>query len=107
MLIINKKGGIILNSYWINSCRNPSSLDCLKQNISTDVCIIGAGIFGLITAYYLSKKGVSVAVIDKSGIGEKASGHTTAKITSQHGLFYSYLVRGFWREFRQKIFVRK
>ena len=90
-----KIGGIILNSYWISSCKNPSSLNCLNQNISADVCIIGAGIFGLSTAYYLSKKGLSVAVIDKSGIGEKASGHTTAKITSQHGLFYSYLVQSF------------
>lgn len=96
-----------MNSYWISSCKNPSSLNCLNKNISADVCIIGAGIFGLSTAYYLSKKGISVAVIDKSGIAEKASGHTTAKITSQHGLFYSYLVRILWGKFCQKIFVCK
>lgn len=53
------------------------------------------GLFGLTTAYYLCKKGLNVKVLDKSEIGIKASGHTTAKITSQHGLIYKYLIHDF------------
>ena len=64
----------------------------LNQNISCDVCIIGAGIFGLTCAYYLTKQGFNVAVLDRDDIGTKATGHTTAKITSQHGLIYKHLI---------------
>ena len=81
-----------MNSYWIESTKNLGNFEALSKNISCDVCIIGAGMFGLTTAYYLCKKGLKVVVLDKSEIGVKASGHTTAKITSQHGLIYKYLI---------------
>jgi len=64
----------------------------LETSTKADVCVIGAGIFGLSTAYYLCKSGVSVVVIDQDGIACKATGHTTAKVTSQHGLIYHYLL---------------
>lgn len=57
---------------------------------------------GLTTAYYLCKKGLNVVVIDKSEIGVKASGHTTAKITSHHGLIYKYLIHDFGIEIAKK-----
>ena len=60
------------------------------------------GLFGLTTAYYLCKKGLNVIVLDKSEIGVKASGHTTAKITSQHGLIYKYLVHDFGIDIAKK-----
>ena len=37
----------------------------------------------------------------KDKIGEKTTGHTTAKITSQHGLFYSYLANSYSQKFAQ------
>lgn len=55
--------------------------------------------FGLSTAYYLAKKGKKVIVIDKGLIGEKTSGHTTAKITLQHGLIYKYLIDSYGMDF--------
>ena len=84
-----------MNSYWISSTKNLKYNNILDDNYCTDVCIIGAGICGLSTAYYLSKNGVKVIVVDKSSIGEKTSGHTTAKITLQHGLIYDYLINTF------------
>ena len=84
-----------MNSYWIDSTKDKGKFDTLKADISCDVCIIGAGMFGLTTAYYLSKKGLKCIVLDKSEVGIKASGHTTAKITSQHGLIYEYLIHDF------------
>ena len=84
-----------MNSYWIESTKENGKFNKLDKDISCDVCIIGAGMFGLTTAYYLSKKRLSVVILDKSEIGVKASGHTTAKITSQHGLIYDYLIHDF------------
>ena len=84
-----------MNSYWLSSKKKMEIEKKIDNNYVTDVCIIGAGIVGLSTAYYLTKSGLKVIVVDKSGIGEKTSGHTTAKITLQHGLIYNYLINTF------------
>ena len=82
-----------MNSYWIDSypdiLENHQKLD---KNIETDICIVGAGITGITCAYYLSKQGFKVVVLDKDKIANHTTGNTTAKITSQHGLFYKYLI---------------
>lgn len=50
-----------------------------------DVVIIGGGVHGLATAYYLGRRGVTnVAVLDKSYIGAGASGRNTAIIRSNY-----------------------
>ena len=91
-----------MNSYWIESTISEGNFNSLDKDISCDVCIIGAGLFGLTTAYYLSKKGMNVVVLDKNEIGTKVSGHTTAKVTSQHGLLYDYLISSFGIDFAKK-----
>ena len=78
-----------MNSLWLTENKNNSKFESLSKNINTDVCIIGAGIFGMTCGYYLSKAGLNVSIIEKNEIGHKTTGHTTAKITSQHGLFYT------------------
>lgn len=93
-----------MNSYWIDSTKDLFKVNEIDNNYTADVCIIGAGITGLTTGYYLSKKGLKVVIIDKDGICEKASGHTTAKITFQHGLIYDYLINSFGQEFALKYF---
>ena len=88
-----------MNSLWLDSDKKINSLNPLSRDIETDVCILGAGILGLTCAYYLSNLGFKVAVLEKSDIGEKTTGHTTAKITSQHSLFYNYLINSYGRKF--------
>lgn len=91
-----------MNSLWIETTKNQLHLKTLTQNLETEVCIIGAGLFGLTTAYYLTKQGKKVVVIEKDDIGEKVSGNTTGKITSQHGLFYSHLIDDYGINYAQK-----
>ena len=50
----------------------------LPADASADVCVIGAGIAGLGTAYLLSRQGLKVIVIDAVGIGAGETGRTTA-----------------------------
>src|SRR6266511_1881213 len=52
---------------------------------SYDVVIIGGGVHGLATAYYLGQRGVrDVAVMEKSYIGAGGSGRNTAIIRSNY-----------------------
>jgi glycine/D-amino acid oxidase-like deaminating enzyme/nitrite reductase/ring-hydroxylating ferredoxin subunit len=88
-----------MNSLWLNLNNKTISYPSLSHHLETDVCIIGAGIFGLTCAYYLSNLGFQVTVLEKDDIGEKATGNTTAKITSQHNLFYDYLIHSYGKKF--------
>lgn len=63
------------------------------ENIHTDVLIIGGGIAGILTAYFLDKNGVDYILVEKDKICSGITGRTTAKITAQHGLIYQKLVK--------------
>ncbi|MDE7250847.1 MAG: FAD-dependent oxidoreductase, partial [Lachnospiraceae bacterium] len=65
----------------------------MKNDIETEVLIIGGGIAGILTAYFLQEKGVPYMLVEKDKICGQATGNTTAKITFQHGLIYDKLLR--------------
>ena len=93
-----------MSSYWIQSTKNLKLNEKITNNYETDVCIIGAGLAGLSTGYYLAKEGINVIILDKDNIGQKVSGNTTAKITLQHNLIYDYLIKSFGMDFAMKYF---
>ena len=70
-------------SIWMATANTPSQAR-LKESIRTDVCIIGAGIAGLTTAYLLGREGRSVVVLDDGLIGGGMTGRTTAHLTNAY-----------------------
>ncbi len=70
----------------------------LQKNINTDVLIIGAGLAGVLCGYTLKNKGVDCVIVDSGKVCGGTTANTTAKITSQHGLIYSKLIRQFGTE---------
>jgi len=64
----------------------------LQENINTEVAIIGGGLAGVLTAYLLQERGLSVVVLEGNEVGSGMTKNTTAKITSQHGLIYRKLM---------------
>jgi glycine/D-amino acid oxidase-like deaminating enzyme/nitrite reductase/ring-hydroxylating ferredoxin subunit len=52
----------------------------LASNVEVDVCIVGAGIAGLTTAYLLSKEGKSVVVLEDGGLASGMTQVTTAHL---------------------------
>jgi glycine/D-amino acid oxidase-like deaminating enzyme/nitrite reductase/ring-hydroxylating ferredoxin subunit len=68
-------------SVWM-ATSNPSSSDPLAQNTSANVCVIGAGIAGLTTAYLLARAGKNVIVLDDGPIGGGMTARTTAHLSN-------------------------
>ena len=90
-----------MESYWVQTTTRPNFLK-LEKELNTDVCIIGAGITGIMTAYMLLDSGLKICLIDKGEICSGVTENTTAKITSQHNLIYRYLEDTFGEEFSKK-----
>lgn len=72
-----------MNSLWLDLTNKLNNFPTLANVISTDICIIGGGMFGITCSYYLAKLGFKTVILEKDTIGSKTTGHTTAKITSR------------------------
>jgi len=70
-------------SIWMATANTPSQSP-LKESIRTDICIIGAGIAGLTTAFLLGREGRSVVVLDDGAIGGGMTGRTTAHLSNAY-----------------------
>lgn len=67
---------------WSEGIAEPSSYPALATDLSADVCIIGAGIAGLSTAYMLVREGRSVVVLESRTLGAGETGCTTAHLSN-------------------------
>ncbi len=86
-----------MESLWRKQCGEITSgqqttQQALKES-HRDVIVIGAGMAGLLTAYYLKEQGKNVLVLEAEEIASGQTERTTAKITSQHGLKYHELIK--------------
>jgi glycine/D-amino acid oxidase-like deaminating enzyme/nitrite reductase/ring-hydroxylating ferredoxin subunit len=76
-----------LGSVWTNTVEEDDihisrrKSNSLKRHIDVDVCVVGAGISGVTSAYMLAKRGKRVALIDSGDLGAGVTGDTTAQIT--------------------------
>lgn len=69
----------------------------LTGDMESPAVVIGAGLAGILTAYYLKQAGIRAVVLEADRAGSGQTRNTTAKITSQHNLIYSRLIRTFGR----------
>ncbi|MDU1412017.1 MAG: FAD-dependent oxidoreductase [Clostridium sp.] len=86
-----------MESVWSEGCKFRKR-EGLKEDIKTDVLIIGAGMAGILTGYMLKQSGKEVVLIDAAEVVSGNTKNTTAKITSQHGLIYHKLISEFGEE---------
>src|SRR3569832_2026574 len=69
-------------SIWMDPASVPS-FPALSASADAEVCIIGAGIAGLTTAYLLAKEGRKVILIDDGQIGSGETSRTTAHLADE------------------------
>lgn len=77
----------------------------LDGDIKTDVLIIGGGIAGILTAYFLHQSGIKYILVEKNRICGENTQNTTAKITVQHGLIYNQLLRSYGETAAKQYFI--
>lgn len=89
-----------MKSVWQETCL--PQFPCLDGDVKTDVLIIGGGMAGVLTAYFLQQRGVKYVLVEKDRICSHNTQNTTAKITAQHGLIYHKIVKSYGIEAAKK-----
>jgi len=79
-------------SFWHKTARI-KTYPRLNDDIETDTLIIGGGITGVTCAYLLSGEGKDTVLIEADELCSGTTGNTTAKITIQHAIIYSRLMK--------------
>ncbi len=67
--------------FWSEKSVIKNTYPYLSKDLDCDVTVIGGGICGAITAYFLAKEGFKVAVVEKNIIGYKNTSLSSAAIT--------------------------
>lgn len=71
------------NSPWIAQLRRTRPVEPLEENIETDVVVVGGGIAGVTTAYFLlTKTNKNVVLLEVGKIAHGATGHNAGQISS-------------------------
>jgi len=72
------------DSYYYHSANQIKDRPSLHEDITTEVCIIGAGYTGLLSAINLAEKGYKVVVLEANRVGWGASGRNGGQVGSGH-----------------------
>lgn len=88
-------------SYWLASTPK-TYCPTLDKDINVDIAIVGGGMAGILSGYQLQKQGYNIAILEAGNIIESTTGHTTAKVTSQHGLIYDKIKTTMGDEFARQ-----
>lgn len=93
---IEQNGGLRVESLWRKQTPNIEPLKGKENTLSADthrdVIVVGAGLAGILIAYYLKESGKKVLVLEAGKIASGQTEGTTAKITSQHNIKYTKLI---------------
>ncbi|WP_114781296.1 FAD-dependent oxidoreductase [Botryobacter ruber] len=79
---------------WVEEVHMPATSP-LTENLKCDVCVVGAGLAGITTAYLLAKEGKRVIVVEAKTIGGGETGRTTAHLSNALDDRFTELIRLF------------
>lgn len=92
-------------SIWKKEKDSAFSFEKLNKDICTDVCVIGGGITGISTGYYLNKNNIDFCLVEKDTLLSKTSGSSTSKITFIHNVIYRYLIDSYGIDFAKGYYL--
>ncbi len=87
------------NSPWLHQLVITRPIDTLQQDVATDIAIVGAGIAGVMTAYFILKNtNKQVLLIEGSRVAHGATGHNAGQIVFEFEREFSSLVQEYGLE---------
>jgi glycine/D-amino acid oxidase-like deaminating enzyme len=92
------------DSVWLGESTPSTYYPSLVGYHSTDVVIIGGGLAGILSAYFIAKTGKKVYLLEERMIGGGATGHTTGFITQSLDTLASSLIKIHGNEKAKKIY---
>ncbi len=94
---------VITQSPWLAQLKRTRPVTTLSGNIATDIAIVGGGIAGIMTAYFILRDtDKTVVVIEADKVAHGATGHNAGQITSYFERPLSALVEQFGLEMASK-----
>jgi gamma-glutamylputrescine oxidase len=86
---------MILQDWWYTTLADVQEINCppLRQDIETDVVVVGGGIAGLSAALELAKNGRKVAILERNICGGSSTGKSSGFLTPDSELELSQLIR--------------
>lgn len=86
-----------MESIWSRTTEHKKRVP-LTKDIQVEAAVIGGGMAGILTAWFLQNAGLETVVLEAAQAGGGQTKNTSAKITSQHGLVYANLLKTFGAE---------
>jgi glycine/D-amino acid oxidase-like deaminating enzyme/nitrite reductase/ring-hydroxylating ferredoxin subunit len=85
-------------SVWMDES-DPQRYEALEGDLRVEVCVVGAGVAGLSTAYLLAQEGKQVAVLESGVVGRGETSRTTAHLSTALDDRYHEIERLFGRDY--------
>lgn len=85
-------------SYYAASANDKNIRPALSEQITADICVIGAGYTGLSTALHLAESGFKVVVLEGSRIGFGASGRNGGQIVHSFSRDIDFIEKHYGKE---------
>jgi hypothetical protein len=85
-----------LQSPWLYQLKRTRPIDSIVNDVKTDIAVIGAGIAGVSTAYFLLKNtDKQVTLIEGGMVAHGATGHNAGQLVAEFERPFSLLVENF------------
>jgi len=85
-------------SYYAASANDKGIRPSLQSDITSDICIIGAGYTGLSTAIHLAESGFKVTVLEAAKVGFGASGRNGGQIVHSYSRDIDFIEKHYGKE---------
>ncbi|MEW6035106.1 MAG: FAD-dependent oxidoreductase [Candidatus Micrarchaeota archaeon] len=92
-------------SPWLESVPDRRRYPPLSRDIEADVAVIGGGIVGVMAAWFLSREGFSVALLEKNRLATGDTGFTTGFLTRVPDTNISGLEKRYGAPFLKRLFA--
>ncbi len=95
----------LFGSPWFTETPDSQRFPTLKGSTKSDIIVIGGGIVGVMAAYQLVRKGMSVVVLEKNHIGSGDTGFTTGFLTRVPETSLADTSSQYGKEFLKNVFT--